>query len=282
MKKPIFAVMATASAVLMTASAALAEVECTIGNWSSTVGMTANTFSVGKPGNSNRRFAGPCGLRVNVDGTARYLVDNSPSAETSYNARFYFFVNGTLPNDAVIFSARTAADDADVLRLRNTSSGMVLDGAGSSAFVSTSAIALSNGWNVVEISWNQSSASMLLNGAEAQPVDSGLDQSLTIGAVRLGNVSGATGSSVSIDFDDFDSRRTGAPEGLCLGLTRAGASALAFEDIENIFREIATAGNVLAGGQPDFDRDGEVSFGDIEGVFQRIASANESCSNNSF
>ena len=61
---------------------------CTVDNWTGASTGVANA-DAGTQGGDNRRYGGPCGLRVDLDGTARYVADDSPASESTYIARFY-------------------------------------------------------------------------------------------------------------------------------------------------------------------------------------------------
>src|SRR5690625_7079908 len=64
--------------------------DCTVDNWDVQEGLTNS--DTGTQGANNRRYGGPCGLRVTLDGTERYVGDDSPNGEAAYIARFYTFL----------------------------------------------------------------------------------------------------------------------------------------------------------------------------------------------
>ena len=259
---------------------------CTTTNWSSSVGLEDGvsdaTGNVGTPP-SFRRYAGPCGLRVPMDGTPRYLVDESPIAETSYIARFYVFLGAAASETVTLFEALDAANNPR-LRVTYTASDITLDVFSNGADQTIEFTELTNGWHSVELSWSQAAAaevSFSLNGGTPSVVT--VDTSgLSIDEARLGNINGATlAQTTAIDFDDFDSRRSTFPGRLCRGLTNESRSSLDFDDVLAIFGEVASGGGNAAGGQPDFDENGEIDFDDVLGVFGRIAAGNDACAVNS-
>ena len=259
---------------------------CTTTNWSSSVGLAdgANnaTGNVGTPP-TFRRYAGPCALRVPVDGTARYVVDNSPVSEASYIARFYVFLNNSGSAPIVLFEALDAGSVAQ-LRLTYTAPDLTLDVFNNGQTQSRQFTNLENGWQSVELSWAQGAAadvSFTLNGAilTATGVDT---TGRSIDQVRMGNIAaaGSAQATTAIDFDDFDSRRATAPGRLCRGLTDQTRETLTFGDAIAIFNDASSPGFV-APGQPDYDENGLVTFGDAIAVFNRAASAStRPCSEN--
>src|SRR5690625_5110291 len=83
--------------------------QCTVNNWDVQQGLTDS--DTGTPSANNRRYGGPCGLRVALDGTERYVVDESPNAENSYIARFYAFLNDAGTDPVLLFAATDGAED---------------------------------------------------------------------------------------------------------------------------------------------------------------------------
>ena len=254
---------------------------CTIANWDSATGLAVG--DTGLPGSNNRRYAGPCGLRVDLDGTPRYLTDNSPATETTYIARFYTFLNNAGTDPVILF-----ADDADNVQVwynvpnAGDISLQVFDSADQAHLASF--LNVGPGWHSIEFEWESAASANIgfsVNGADDQTLS--IDTSgISLSSVKLGNIDGATGGTV--DFDDFDSRRISRPGRLCRGLTdpdRApagdGWQRLQSVDRQNIFVEIATGGNIPAGGQPDFNEDGSVGSADRQGIFVAIATGQNSC-----
>lgn len=274
---------------------------CTITNWAGGAENAGSLFA-GNPAQGNSRFAGPCSLAVELDGGPAFVVDDSPVAEESYIARFYFNPNGNA-NDGlpmIIFAANDADNGTgdDVLQLwYNVSSAspftadagaatLVIATADGAAQINVPASEIrSTGWNSFEVVWTSAtSAEVLLS------VNGGEDLSATANTVNervrsavLG-FAGDDGSGVSsatpLYFDDFDSRRVSRPGRLCRGLTDESRDALDFDDFFNIFAEIASAGGNPSPGQPDFNEDGVVDFDDAFDVFGRIASGDTDCSLN--
>lgn len=266
---------------------------CTIDNWSSAVELT--NANAGTQGANNRRYAGPCGLRVPVSSTLRYLQDDTPAAETSFNVRFYFFLND-VTGDVTLFQAAASNNDPVITATYVESTSVInVDIANNAATQTLIAEGVDvASWNSLEIQWKadgEETAKVILVNADLtdEVIGSAVNTSeLRIDRARLGVLSVSAGASGSIDFDDYDSRRESVPGRLCRGLTdpdravgNSGFQELKFADIDNIFAEIASRGASPSAGVPDFDQDGQVKFSDLDAVFQRIASRQVSCAVNS-
>src|SRR5690625_7236159 len=76
--------------------------DCTVDNWDVQQGLADS--DTGTQGANNRRYGGPCGLRVELDGMDRYVVDESPATENSYIARFYAFLVNDGSDPVMLFA----------------------------------------------------------------------------------------------------------------------------------------------------------------------------------
>jgi hypothetical protein len=243
---------------------------CTIANWDVATNL-ANANS-GTQGTNNRRYGGPCGLRVPVDGTARYLTDNSPAAESTYIARFYTFLNNAGSNQAIIFSADQSGTDQLQVWYNVPAAGdltlRVYENGG--GFVDLTHAGVGSGWHSVEVVWESSATAEIrfavnsddpLNDATVTADTS----TISLTAAHLGNVNGVAGPG-SIDFDDFDSRRLSRPGRLLRGDANNDGQ-ISSADILSTRIEILSGTN-FASGQPDCNEDGQITSSDI--LCQRI------------
>lgn len=272
-------------------SGAVVAQTCTLDNWNGGSVETGETLLAASRAAGNRAYAGPCSLKVTLDSSDAYLVDDTPLAETQFNVRFYFFLD-SVDADVTLFEALDA-NDSDVINVTyDHSDGLVSTllyvAGGGSETVSVGPVA--PGWNSVEIEWGASATEevkmTLGNSSAAQPTETSpsIDTSgFTIDSVRLGAMSGlsAVPSTGVIYFDDYDSRRDTVPGRLCRGLTDSTRSSLNLEDVQAIFTDFATAGGVPASGVPDYDQNGSVDLQDVIEVFTRFATGQDSCTVNS-
>ena len=284
-----YMMIGTAAAAFMGLSMnAQAQPACTVDNWDDhgmVVGLS--DADTGYQGANNRRYGGPCGLRVAFDGEDRYLINDSPNNEDHYIARFYAFLDDLGPDPVIIFAGEGNGDDhfqvifnepdARDLTLR------IFDESGvSSDLLYTD---LDSGWHSIEVVWETGADAEIrfaLNSDDpAQDLVTTVNNSgLGIDSVWLGNVAGASVGGTA-DFDDFDSRRNTRPERLCRGLTDETRDSLSITDAQAIFTEVSTAGSVLASGQPDFNETGSVTIQDAQSVFTQVSTAQNSCEINS-
>lgn len=244
-------------------------VGCTIENWSSAVGLAPADAGTQDEPNGFRRYGGPCGLRVAVDGSPRYLIDYTPMSEGSYNARFYAFLDdaGTAPVDLmetlgsfdtfrVVFNWPSTND----LTLR------IFDYTG--AATNLTATGLGTGWHSIEVIWESdqlASIALLVDGVKIHS-DSVDTSGLAVVETRLGNINGAN-SGGFINFDDFDSRRISWPGRLDEGDANDDG-VIDVADLIAVSDEISDLG--LAPGQPDCDENGSIDEADIECLVTRI------------
>lgn len=252
---------------------------CTVGNWDG--GATGlSDADTGTQGADNRRYGGPCGLRVPVDGTARYVSDNSPGNEPVYIARFYAFLDDAGDDPVQIFAADDGAADQIQVWYNETNPGdltlRVFD-AGATANDLTFA-GVSSGWHSIEFVWSADAAAAIAFSVDgAADITETVDTSgIAIANAHLGNVSGAdTGGS--IDFDDFDSRRMERPGRLCRGDTNDDGQVTQV-DMLTIFAEVASGGTSFADGQPDYNEDGSISQIDFLQVLNsHVSVGNPAC-----
>ncbi|QOC21778.1 hypothetical protein IC757_12120 [Wenzhouxiangella sp. AB-CW3] len=267
---------------------------CTVERWTNSLTEGLDDSNTGYQGSGNRRYGGPCGLRVPVDGSERYVGTDSPNNETTYKARFYVFLDYAGDEDVLIFAAQDQNDE-DVIQVwfqpGNDHGDLVLqvyDDGGSA--VSLSADGIGGGWHSVQLVWasddNAEIRFAVNHDDETQDLVTTHDTSgVPLVRTFLGNINGADGgTNAHIDFDDFDSRRDTRPGRLCRGLTdpdRAPASdgwqEVNSDDRQAIFVEMATGGGTPAGGQPDFNEDGVVNSDDRFAIFAAMATGQNSC-----
>lgn len=254
---------------------------CTVANWAGgATGLSdANT---GTPSGSNRRYGGPCGLRVPADGTARFVTDDSPASETTYIARFYTFLDAAGTGEIILFAADDGATDQVQVLYNVPSNGdltlRVWDSGGPNDL---SFLGVGTGWHSVELVWEAAASAAIAFSVNGAPdVTATLDTSgIVLANANLGNVGGAN-TGGTIDFDDFDSRRVSRPGRLCRGLTDETRDLLTFSDAIEIFND-AVSPTTFVAGQPDYNEDGLVTFSDAITVFDRAVNpATRSCDQN--
>ncbi|RFF30799.1 hypothetical protein [Wenzhouxiangella sediminis] len=245
---------------------------CTISNWAGGATNLADG-DTGTQGASNRRYGGPCGLQVDIDGTQRFVSDNSPQSETTYIARFYAFLDNAGSDPMIIFAADDGADDQIQVWYNFPNAGdltlRVYDNGGGTNDLTESAVG--SGWHSIEFAWDAAATSDIrfsVDGAAdltASPDTSGL----AIVNAHLGNVDGTATGGGSVDFDDFDSRRIERPGRLLVGDANDDATINVF-DISAIIDEVQTG--TFAPGQPDCNEDGSINVFDISCLIDIIQS----------
>jgi hypothetical protein len=164
------------------------------------------------------------GLQALIDdNNSLVVVDDNPSAETRYRARFYFDPNSipmAIGNAHLIFQGFSGGTTQVLqLELRFQSTGYELralllnDGKG---WISTSWIPLSDAPHALELDWRAASAPGANNGGLTFWIDGIQQADLTgvdndtrrIEQVRLGAASGVdNGTRGTYFFDAFESRR---------------------------------------------------------------------------
>ncbi len=236
---------------------------CTTANWDATTNVgPANT---GTQGANNRRYGGPCGLRVAVDGTERVVTDNSPTAESTYIARFYAFLNNAGANPIIIYAADDGAADQVQVWYNFPNAGdltlRVFDQAAAPNDLSFTSVG--SGWHSIEFVWESAASADIRFAVNSDDPGDDLTATIntsgiTLAAAHLGNVNAAAGGT-SIDFDDFDSRRISRPGRLLLGDADNNGILDIFDSIalRDELEEIS-----FAPGQPDCDENGAVDIFD--------------------
>ena len=170
-------------------------------------------------------LAGSQGLQAVIDdNNTLVVIDDSPTAEMRYRARFYFDPNSIpMANDNahLIFQGFTGSGTVQVLQLelRFQSGGyevralLVNDAKG---WTSTSWIPLSDAPHALELDWRASTAAGANNGGLTCWIDGTHQADLTgvdndtrrIDQVRLGAANGVdNGTRGTYFFDAFESRR---------------------------------------------------------------------------
>lgn len=297
--------LGTVAALLMAGWSLSSQAQtCTITNWGGGAVAPAQLFA-GTPADGNSRYAGPCSMELTLANQLSYVVDDTPSGEQNYIARFYFNPNGNNNSNLpmVIFAANDGAGGSgnDVVQVWynvanaapfTTQPGhitvVVQTDTGVQQIQAGATGVRANGWNSVEIVWAAAaSANIVLNiNGQEDRVLAGVNtstqrvQSALMGLVGIPD--GFTVSSANpMFFDDFDSRRQTRPGRLCRGLTDESREALLIADAQAIFGEASSGGVSLAAGTPDFNEDGGVTIADSQAVFSRVSTGLNSCDQNS-
>lgn len=244
---------------------------CTITNWTGTP-TSLSDADAGTQGSSNRRYGGPCGLRVGVDGSPHHVTDPSPSSETTYIARFYTFLNNAGSDPVQIFAADDGASDQIQVWYNSPTAGdltlRVFDTTPSANDLTFSSVGA--GWHSVELVWEQAaSANILFSVDGAADAAATVDTTgISIANAHLGNVDGAATGGGSIDFDDFDSRRVERPGRLMVGDANDDLT-INSQDFVTVINEIS--GVTFASGQPDCNEDGVINSQDFVCVINIIS-----------
>lgn len=241
---------------------------CTTDNWDG--GLTGSP-TVGKQDGSNRRYGGPCGMRVDLDGAAHYVSDTSPGNEAAYITRFYTFLDNAGSGPVTLFAAEDSSGD-DVIQVVFENDAIVLsikDQAGSWNDIPSGGVSVASGWHSVEFDWSAGASADI-----ALIVDGGSDETATIDTsgigiskAHLGNLNSAAGGGM-IDFDDFDSRRQNRPGRLMVGDANDDLS-INSQDFVTVINEIS--GSTFAAGQPDCNEDGAINSQDFVCVINVIS-----------
>ena len=236
---------------------------CTISNWDAAANLTdANT---GTQGSDNKRYGGPCGLRVPLNGTPAFLTDDSPTAsgEVSYIARFYAFLDSAGTDPVILFAADDGAEDQIQIWYNFPDVGdlnlRVFDSGGTESDLPVTAANVGSGWKAIEFVWQASNAADNVtfsvsdrfgNAEGSASVDT---TGVVVSRAHLGNLNGASGGQ--IDFDDFDSRRQTRPG----RLMRADANDDGQINALDFIAVINEIGGTVAAGQPDCNEDGVIN-----------------------
>jgi hypothetical protein len=186
--------------------------------WSASTGIVSVSGAAARTGSF--------GMQASLAGAAfGYVTDNTPIAEPSYKARFYFHPNGALPvnnnaaNGVTIFSGLDGSNAAVFqvqFRRQNSGGGTYqvrLSVQRAGGVTNTGWFNISNAWHSIEISWASgatTSASIYVDGMLRQTLTGLNTGAYKVESVRLGPSAGALGNSASgaMYFDDFVSRRT--------------------------------------------------------------------------
>lgn len=243
----------------------------------------AATASAGSPAGavtaaSFRRYEGICGLRSAA--ANQTVTDDSPSAETSYNFRFYFFTGG-LTGGADIFQAKNTGGD-NVIRISYDGTNLSFVNNGGTAVTVPAA---ASRWYGIEGRWTAAGGSMQVfvrgNNGAATNVNVTGPVGNTIETAVLGWISGGSlpGGGNQPAFDGFDSRRTSAINFLCRGDSNGDGSINIFDRgavNQDIAAQSGNPGSNLASGQPDANEDGVVNIFD-RGVINGLIGTNPNC-----
>ncbi|HEX2910297.1 MAG TPA: S8 family serine peptidase [Chloroflexia bacterium] len=181
--------------------------------WSSSSGGVSVTTAAAMAGS---KF----GLQaVTSNGSTAYVVDNSPTAEKNYHARFYFNPNGTGTGSSQqdILAGQDAATKT-IFRIQYRRTGTspnysyqiragVLKSGGSTGY--TNWYSITNTAHAIEIAWQSSktaSFTLYLDGTARQSLTGINTSTYSLESVRLGVSSGAGGGQEY--FDAFVSTRS--------------------------------------------------------------------------
>lgn len=243
---------------------AQAQPDCTVDNWTDAPGLS--DADTGHQDGNNRRYGGPCGLRVPFDGETRLVMFESGQGEVDYIARFYAFLDNVGSDPVIIFAGEGGGEDqVQIWYNFPTGNDLTLrafdEGGGSNDLTFED---VGSGWHSIEFEWHQGADAdihFLVNSDDpADELSMSIDTTgLVIQSAHLGNAAGEDTGGYA-DFDDFDSRRSTRPGRLLVG-DADDSGSVATGDLVSILSEIN--GNAFAPGQPDCDENGSVGTGDL-------------------
>lgn len=253
---------AAVGALVFAASSSVMAQTCSIAAWSNAATTTATATST-----AGGRYSGACYAAVASAGANSFVVDNSPTNETSYRARAYGYTSDLAGAEADIFQAQNAAG-TNIIRVTYTAGTgfrFYVNGAASGASLGT-VPAVANRWYGFEVRWaNNGTFTAIVRGAGVSapvqitaPAFSNAADRIETARLGLLTTAGVTGG---MRFDDFDSRRT-TDIGFILRGNANGDATVNIGDAIAIRNEVNSGGTALASGQADCNEDGTVNIGD--------------------
>lgn len=251
--------LTVATALIAGAQSAVA---CSTAAWTGGVTGTVGEPSAGTP--QFRRYSGRCSLTASAAGQT--AIDNSPTAETTYKARFYFYTGG-LTGSARIFEARNTGGTAVIHVTYNQAAGQLVFGAlGTASTVNVPAAA--DRYYGIEVRWAAAGGLTAVvrgnNAATATTVNLAGSTGGVVDTAVLGWISGGGLTGNQPNFDEFDSRRTSDIGFLCRGNAVNTDTIISVADRNAITANIL--GSSLATGQPDLTEDGVVAVADRNAI----------------
>jgi hypothetical protein len=258
-----------ALAVALTAAGNSA-IACSTLAW--TNGATT-TATAGEPGAGFARYSGRCALRASA--TGQFVQDDTPNAEPSYKARFYYTQGRTaeptsVTSEVTLFQALQGTS-TEVIKVSSTGSALKFFVNGTQVGAAAGVPVTAARYYSVEVRWaNTGAFTAIVQGAAgaAQTVTGTGTAGGAIDTARLGVTAGTfTGAFY---FDEFDSRRTQDVGRLCRGDAN-NSNTLTIADVVQTNNE--AAGGNLALGQPDCNESASLTVGDVVCVQNLILAA---------
>lgn len=270
MKIKHLATVAVLASALGTAQA------CTLDNWNggnsgmvyaqNPTGDGNNTTGAGSvnDGGATPRWSGQCAMKA--DG-AGHVQDNSPSAETSANTRFYFYADGSFGGTADLFKAYSNESLTGTPVISVTYDGTNVSISSGSA--NGTVPAATGSWHSVEIHWsNSGSIDVWVDGDPAATTPPAADFSAsnastsTLEAVAFGPMTW-TGAAGTMAFDAYEMHRTTAvgTDSVLIPGDANGDGSVSLTDVLDVLSESVTG--TPSSGQPDANADGSVTLTDM-------------------
>jgi len=227
---------------------------CSTGQWDASSGAitTASPPTI-------TRYSELCAMQATNTG---HVQDNSPSAHTTFIARFYVRPGFTGTGQADLFVAYSAENGTGQL-IKVSYDGANLDFHSSTGTQLGTAVATINNWHAVEVKYvSAGTTSFWVNADATTAPPTGTFASATgaVESVRLGLPNGLGGFSASTSrFDAYESRST-TPVGLLLAGDANGNGAITIADVISAGNEL---GGTLAIGQPDCNAAQGVTIADV-------------------
>jgi RHS repeat-associated protein len=153
------------------------------------------------------------------DNNAVYVVDNSPTAEKSFHARFYINGDGVSISSGGLIYVLQGIDNTGtieyfhvLLQKSGTTSQVIASiRASNGTYTSGPWVNLNSGWNSVEIGWEAKelfgTLSLWVNGTQVTSLTNIDNQADSLEYVRLGMIGSSGTISGQLAIDDYESRR---------------------------------------------------------------------------
>lgn len=240
---------------------------CSTAQWN---GGTSGAVAVGSPTDVTpiHRVSEFCAMQAINTG---YVQDNSPSAHTTFIARFYVRSTLTGGGAADVFVAYSAENGTGQL-VKVSYDGANLDFHSNSGTVLGTVPATPGNWHLVEVEYTSAGQTRFWVNANAvtnngSPTGNYTSATGAVESVRLGLPNGLGGfAGGGVSFDGYESHST-TPVGPLLIGDANGSGTITTGDYISVQRDIL---GTLQSGQPDCNLSGSVTTGDYRCIQQKI------------